>query len=1227
MKLGRIFTISLSFLLLGFSSYQNIFMKTTNKKTLDTNVIVSLKDSDIYDKKEVQNIFFNELIEKDSFNFRKIDVIDALNNYVVLKINKDDLKLINSFDVVSYAYKEINYETTSFSPLDPTYSQYLSDSKILDTNYSEIEMNKGNEVKDGENTFIAIIDSSFDYNHETFSSLFSSYIRFNKSDIDNKVKNDSFNGKNYKYINNKVIFSYDYSSNDDDVRSEVEHGTHVASTASGNGTYKGIAPSSQLALMKVFGDKVTMTSSSTYLKALEDAYLLDVDAINMSLGSALISSKTASDLAVDEVLERLNEEGINVYVAASNDGRDVYTGSDYEYTTIDSTESGILGHLAMSENVTTVASSTLSDSETDIYALIDNKRSILLVDKIVNSVSLTDNVYKKNIFEKEYKFYDLIKNKESYEYVIIPNKGYLSDYEGIDVNNKIVVVERGDLLFSIKIYNAVIKGAKGLIITNTKGEKSNLGFSYVISDEDYEKYSYIPIVYEDGVRYLDTSKITIPVALTSYESGEVLKNATNKSFTLYQDKMSYFSSTGANADLTLKPDLSAPGTNIYGAYNTYNDSTKTSTSLNKYYFNSGTSMAAPNLTGAYSALLSSYNLNESNRHEISKIIKYKMNSSTTLLQDEYNTDITPRRMGNGLVNIDNAFKASSYLLYNNKSKIELYNNEDISKGNIKFDVSLFEEINNKSYKVSLTVMAPRIVKDKIKNNNGEMVETSLINSNDILLENYDLGEINASYGENIISVNKTISTESKSYLEEFINGTYLEGYLTLKSEENELHIPYLGFYGDYDKAQPFEDFSFLKDDNKVYESDLFNRHFNDNMKINNAHYESQIYIGDDETYYKRNVLTNNFDFTSIYKTMDYSYEDDNLYHFYTGEIDGSLNKGITIQLFMKRSVISNRVYLKDSNDNIVTSSDSHFYNNFVDSYSLGLYGDGTELCRSYILYGNNLSSHRAYYYLPLVNESRLNEELFESGIYYLEMNFTLGDGSIYTYKIAIHINEEYKRIVKIYDVSLKDNILRIYIKGESLKEILINNKNIDLSLLTSLSNDKYVLTLSINEYDSNLFISITNNEDNTINLKYFIEEKAFISGNNITTNYSIKKIESDRTYFNISIYKDLNQETLYDENNELYIGVYSDNILNSVYENKGNNQTKIDYKNEDNNDLITFKSNSSSFIIYKNVENEDIKFIISKLKSLIIVVSTILVLVIFIAVTSLIIKIHKNKKV
>ena len=73
--------------------------------------------------------------------------------------------------------------------------------------------------------------------------------------------------------------------------------------------------------------------------------------------------------------------------------------------------------------------------------------------------------------------------------------------------------------------------------------------------------------------------------------------------------------------------------------------------------------------------------------------------------------------------------------------------------------------------------------------------------------------------------------------------------MIFESEETTLNMPFLGFYGDYNSLKPYEDFSFEKDPNKVYESDIMDDYLRENYNLTNAYTGSYFLIGDNEKYY------------------------------------------------------------------------------------------------------------------------------------------------------------------------------------------------------------------------------------------------------------------------------------------------------------------------------------------------------------------------------------------
>ncbi len=186
---------------------------------------------------------------------------------------------------------------------------------------SAIKANYGTVPNKGKGAVIAVVDSSFRLTHEVFSS---NGVSETLSKAGMEAIRDGARGLNGHgvYISAKVPFAYDYHGKDTDVGNSMSHGTAVAGIAAGNsGSYEGIAPYAQVLAMKVFDDSTGQTDSSVYFAALEDAYLLGADVINMSLGSqnGFSFDYELEDKVFGNIYETLKAAGVFVFGAAGNE--------------------------------------------------------------------------------------------------------------------------------------------------------------------------------------------------------------------------------------------------------------------------------------------------------------------------------------------------------------------------------------------------------------------------------------------------------------------------------------------------------------------------------------------------------------------------------------------------------------------------------------------------------------------------------------------------------------------------------------------------------------------------------------------------------------------------------------------------------------------------------------------------------------------------------------------
>ena len=316
---------------------------------------------------------------------------------------------------------------------------------------------------DGSGVVVAVLDTGLDYTHTAFSvdNFTSTKLGLTIDDV-RKVISDTEALKLYPgltaedvYLNDKVPFAFDYADADADVFPiKSEHGTHVSGIILGkDDTITGVAPNAQLVSMKVFSDKVAGARNSWIIAALEDCVVLEVDVINMSLGSSCGFSRTTDKDAVSGVYDRIKDAGINLIVAASNDHNSTY-GSQKN------------GNLPLTSNPDSapVGSPSTYPSSLSVASISGVKTSYFLYgDDIMYFTEASDRFgEEKNFFDE----YLSAGNLSDAVYVAVPGVGRAADYTGIDVKGKIALIKRGDTTFEEKANIAEAKGAAAVIIYN-----------------------------------------------------------------------------------------------------------------------------------------------------------------------------------------------------------------------------------------------------------------------------------------------------------------------------------------------------------------------------------------------------------------------------------------------------------------------------------------------------------------------------------------------------------------------------------------------------------------------------------------------------------------------------------------------------------------------------------------------------------------------------------------
>lgn len=730
----------------------------------------------------VQSTMYHRIKNFVTPNIKYHSSFDTLNNAFVISINSKYIDSVKSLPgVKSVTENKLHFVQHYADPLDDPLNPDPVHDYGGETNASAVTMEKPDNTNDGEGTVIAILDNEFYFRantateaawkHEAFTELGDDVkVRFGKTKLAQSLQLYPYTSYTYIddvktvrwksiiddaelgyegscYFNNKVPFYFDYGGEktahglrydefeDFDVSSTISyHGSHVASIAAGNDAhYKGIAPKAQLVCMKVFTnyeanevDKKLGFQNSTgaydvpILHALEDCIKLEVDVINMSLGSNL--DDFDSDSITMKTLVQLQEAGILSSISAGNSGKEAYSfAGAYGNWTKDIVETGILGGYANNKASTIIAS---GQPVTKFYQHAFKIGSGDNVDYIEYEDQVKNTAYSYDYKEDEIKELDkCLPSLTNVSWQFVPGFGTAADFKKVDVENKIAAVQRGSISFADKYANAKDAGAVALIIINNDPTASDFNFRCSFGDVKPE----------------------IPVVLVLFRDIEFFRSGTQSgTFDVIKDTpgvnpkamtLSSFTSDGATYDLDLNPDITAPGDNIRGAVPPQNKDDKEHRTYSSYEFLSGTSMSAPNFAGAQSVLVSKmakdvYSM-EDPSSKLADLKKFRMSvplrfvSTAEPMKDytqnpelkkddpddsEKNRTIaSPRRQGAGMANIGRAYNTDVYFegldSQNNPTGVAKMPLKNIPENGFNFKFLAHSEAEEaKTYKVKLTVM-------------------------------------------------------------------------------------------------------------------------------------------------------------------------------------------------------------------------------------------------------------------------------------------------------------------------------------------------------------------------------------------------------------------------------------------------------------------------------------------------------------------------------------------
>ena len=648
---------------------------------------------------------------------------------------------------------------------------------------AQLMMHADQVTQKGEGKVVAVVDTGVDMTHPAFAGALGGTPALSADKVASLTPQLG-DGKAGTYVSEKFPFAYDYADNDPDASPTGQagsHGTHVAGITAGNaGEIVGIAPDAQIIVAKVARSVEGDITDSGLLAALDDMVILHPDVINLSLGQ-LGGMDNEADSVYATVFKSLQDAGITVNAAAGN-----------HYTAGYGNTSGKNLPFASDPDSSTQCEPATYSSVVSV-ASVDNSLA-----HSAFTVGDRDIPFQRAGGADGQKMPDLSDlTGGPFEYV---DGGIGSAEDGAALKakypeglaGKIVLVKRGSLTFQTKFNNIAGSKPAGFIV-----------------------YNNVP---GDSLVVMSLATDGVPAAFISQADGEAMLAAADHHLSVAPGKvvapsskysMSSFSSWGVTPDLRLKPEVAAPGGNIYS-----------SVPGGTYEFMSGTSMATPQMAGVSAVVLQRVQndplfASMSAREKVDVVQNLIMGTAAPIADPLQDTGdpYSPRKQGSGLANVLAATTSSVYPTVagapeSSRPKADL---GDGTKG-WHFDVTL-HNLSGVEATYALNTQAL-----------SEFVEDGFFtgHSSDWRGKGVDIAYSGAAVsgtgegatitvpasGEATVGVDVTPRAAFDSYVAQNApNGTFLDGFVRLTSKtasQPDLTVPYMGFYGDWGKAPIFD---------------------------------------------------------------------------------------------------------------------------------------------------------------------------------------------------------------------------------------------------------------------------------------------------------------------------------------------------------------------------------------------------------------------------------------
>ena len=648
---------------------------------------------------------------------------------------------------------------------------------------AQLMMRTDQVTQKGEGKVVAVIDTGVDTSHPAFTGALEGTPALTAESVAALAPRLGA-GKTGVYVSEKFPFAYDYADSDPDATPREGgsgfHGTHVAGiTAANADKIVGTAPNAQVLVAKVTRTEDDALLDSALLAALDDMVVLRPDVINLSLGWTAGMDNEA-DSVYATVYKKLQDAGVTVNAASGNAFSTGYgnnSGKGLPYAS--DPDSSVMDEPATYPSVVAVASvenALIRNAFTAAGRDIGYQRS-----RGMNG-------------EKVAYFSDLPAG--TYEYV---DAGFASEADAealrkkypAGLAGKIALVSRGKMTYQKKVENLYDLHPDGVLVYNNVSVGSLIIMNLTTQD--------------------------VPAAFISQADGQAMLEAADHHLTMAQGQVlpqssiyeaSGFSAWGVSPDLRLKPEIAAPGGNVFSAIPN-----------GAYEQTSGTSMATPQMAGISAIVLQRVEndplfASMSAREKADVVQNLIMGTARPLADADQSSGVlySPRKQGAGLVDALAATTSSVYPTVVGAPE-QSRPKADLGDGTTgwHFDVTLHNLSGvEATYELSSQALSEIVeggfFTEHSSDWRGRGVEIRYSGGASAVAEGASV-TVPAS-GEVTVGIDITPGAEFASYVAQNTpNGTFLDGFVRFASKtggQPDLAVPYLGFYGDWGKAPIFD---------------------------------------------------------------------------------------------------------------------------------------------------------------------------------------------------------------------------------------------------------------------------------------------------------------------------------------------------------------------------------------------------------------------------------------